>query len=175
MMDPLLIWCGGKTPRAFAYFSLKAVRQKIWSILLSALLIDLRNLLSFAMTCPLSSEKAANGSSALADLSSPHLVIRSTGSVAYNVPDFFIGRTIILLEYILSKLVLYLHWICVNMHIQCFWYILSFSLPHFNPSVERVTCFFLKLQISLSFQSLEKKSQIPYPLYRWSPAEYAGV
>ena len=51
----------------------------------------------------------ANGSSALADLSSPHLVIRSTGSVAYNVPDFFIGRTIILLEYILSKLVLYLH------------------------------------------------------------------
>ena len=62
----------------------------------------------------------ANGSSALADLSSPHLVIRSTGSVAYNVPDFFIGRTIILLEYILSKLVLYLHLICVNMHIQCF-------------------------------------------------------
>ena len=51
----------------------------------------------------------ANGSSALADLSSPHLVIRSTGSVAYNVPDFFIGRTIILLEYILSKLVIYLH------------------------------------------------------------------
>jgi len=51
----------------------------------------------------------ANADSTLAGLSDQHLTIRSAGSVAYNVPDFFIGRTIILLEYVLSKLVLHLH------------------------------------------------------------------
>ena len=74
---------------------------------------DLKDLINIAQCAKAAGHDialiTANGSSALADLSSPHLVIRSTGSVAYNVPDFFIGRTIILLEYILSKLVLYLH------------------------------------------------------------------
>lgn len=47
----------------------------------------------------------AQRSSTLARMSDHSLVIRTGGSVAYNVPDFFIGRTIILFEYILSRLV----------------------------------------------------------------------
>ncbi|WP_297282379.1 MurR/RpiR family transcriptional regulator [uncultured Agathobaculum sp.] len=47
----------------------------------------------------------AHGDSTLARMSDNRLVIRTGGSVAYNVPDFFIGRTIILFEYILSRLV----------------------------------------------------------------------
>ena len=47
----------------------------------------------------------AHGDSTLARMSDNRLVIRTGGPVAYNVPDFFIGRTIILFEYILSRLV----------------------------------------------------------------------
>ena len=47
----------------------------------------------------------AHGDSTLGRMSDNCLVIRTGGSVAYNVPDFFIGRTIILFEYILSRLV----------------------------------------------------------------------
>ncbi len=47
----------------------------------------------------------AHGESTLGRMSDKCLVIRTGGPVAYNVPDFFIGRTIILFEYILSRLV----------------------------------------------------------------------
>lgn len=47
----------------------------------------------------------AHGDSTLGRMSDNCLVIRTGGSVAYNVPDFFIGQTIILFEYILSRLV----------------------------------------------------------------------
>lgn len=47
----------------------------------------------------------AHGDSTLARMSDRFLVVRTGGSVAYNVPDFFIGRSIILFEYILSRLV----------------------------------------------------------------------
>ena len=46
----------------------------------------------------------AHGDSTLAKMSDCVLTIRSGTPVAYNVPDFFIGRTIILFEYILSRL-----------------------------------------------------------------------
>lgn len=46
--------------------------------------------------------------STLAKMSDNFLTVHTGGSVAYNVPDFFIGRTIILFEYILSILVTYL-------------------------------------------------------------------
>lgn len=46
----------------------------------------------------------AHGDSTLARMSDHFLVVRTGGSVAYNVPDFFIGRSIILFEYILSRL-----------------------------------------------------------------------
>ncbi len=47
----------------------------------------------------------AHGSSTLACMGERALVIRTGCPTAYNVPDFFIGRTIILLEYILSRLI----------------------------------------------------------------------
>lgn len=47
----------------------------------------------------------SHGESTLAKMSDHFLTIHTGGPVAYNVPDFFIGRTIILFEYILSKLV----------------------------------------------------------------------
>lgn len=47
----------------------------------------------------------AHGDSTLARMSERRLVLRTGDSVAYDVPDFFIGRTIILFEYILSRLV----------------------------------------------------------------------
>lgn len=47
----------------------------------------------------------AHGDSTIARMSDQCLVIRTGGPVAYNVPDFFIGRTIILFEYILSRLI----------------------------------------------------------------------
>lgn len=46
----------------------------------------------------------AHGESTLAKMSDCVLTVRSGNPVAYNVPDFFIGRTIILFEYILSRL-----------------------------------------------------------------------
>lgn len=47
----------------------------------------------------------AHGESTLARMSDRCLTIRTGGPVTYNVPDFFIGRTIILFEYILSRLI----------------------------------------------------------------------
>lgn len=47
----------------------------------------------------------AHGDSTLAGMSEHRLILLTGGSVAYDVPDFFIGRTIILFEYILSRLV----------------------------------------------------------------------
>lgn len=46
--------------------------------------------------------------STLAKMSDHFLTVHTGGPVAYNVPDFFIGRTIILFEYILSILITYL-------------------------------------------------------------------
>ena len=46
----------------------------------------------------------AHGGSTLARMSEHTLVIRTGGPTAYDVPDFFIGRAIILFEYILSRL-----------------------------------------------------------------------
>ncbi len=46
--------------------------------------------------------------STLAKMSDHVLTVHTGGPVAYNVPDFFIGRTIILFEYILSILITYL-------------------------------------------------------------------
>ena len=46
----------------------------------------------------------AHRDSTLAAMSDCVLTVRSGSPVAYNVPDFFIGRTIILFEYILSRL-----------------------------------------------------------------------
>lgn len=50
----------------------------------------------------------ANEDSALSSLCDAHLTVQSGASIAYSVPDFFVGRTIILLEYILSRLVIQL-------------------------------------------------------------------
>ena len=48
----------------------------------------------------------AHNESTLARMSDHCLTVRAGGSVAYNVPDFFIGRTIILFEYVLSQLII---------------------------------------------------------------------
>lgn len=47
----------------------------------------------------------AHGDSTLARMSDQYLVIRRGSPAANNIPDFFVGRTIILMEYILSRLV----------------------------------------------------------------------
>lgn len=50
----------------------------------------------------------SNVESTLAKMSNCLLTINTGSSTSYNIPDFFIGRTIILFEYILSQLVIYL-------------------------------------------------------------------
>lgn len=50
----------------------------------------------------------SHSESTLAKMSDHYLTVLTGGPVAYNVPDFFIGRTIILFEYILSLLVTHL-------------------------------------------------------------------
>lgn len=47
----------------------------------------------------------AHDNSTLANMSDQCLVIRSEAQGAYNVPDFFVGRSIILMEYVLSLLI----------------------------------------------------------------------
>lgn len=47
----------------------------------------------------------AQKDSTLSRMSEHSLVLQTGGSISYDVPDFFIGRTIILFEYILSNLV----------------------------------------------------------------------
>lgn len=46
--------------------------------------------------------------STLAQMSDRVLTIQAGASVAYNVPDLYIGRTIMLIEYILSRLITFL-------------------------------------------------------------------